>query len=170
MNISYTITFIIIFIIYLIYHYDLLNNFSKCNYNNDSNNNNINNNLEKYLDGYWLSENNFLKLSGIDNLILYLDIVNNFGYLVIIKNKKIIHNVEFTINYNNSIKIDNNNPLENISFNISFNSLDDEFIWNNKIFNAILSINDGNLKLFENNTLFGNLFKENKISYYLKNI
>ena len=29
---------------------------------------------------------------------------------------------------------------------------------------------NGNLKLFNNDTLFGNLFKENKISYYLKNI
>ena len=31
-------------------------------------------------------------------------------------------------------------------------------------------MNDGNLKLFENNILYGNLFKENKVSFYLKNI
>ena len=170
MNISYTITLIIIFIIYLIYNNNLLKKNNICKYeNNDIIN--INNNLDKYLSGYWLSENNFLKLSGIDNLILYLDIINNFGYLVIIKNKKIIHNIEFTINYNKKlIKIDNKNPLDNISFDISFNSLDNDFIWKNKIFNAILSISNGNIKLFENNTLFGNLFKENKISYYLNNI
>ena len=72
------------------------------------------------------------------------------------------HRVSF-INYEN-------NDLNNILFDISFISEDPEFIWQDKEFKCILSINDGNLKLFNGETLYANLFKDNKISYYLKNV
>lgn len=157
---------IIIIIIYLIY------NINAIDYKNTIIENNIiNNNINNYLEGYWISDNNFLKLSDIDNLILYTDIINNFGYLIIVKNKQIVHNIEFNINFNkNNIIIDNNNDLNNILFDISFISEDPEFIWQDKEFKCILSINDGNLKLFNGETLYANLFKDNKISYYLKNV
>ena len=145
MNNSVLFSIIVLILICIIY-------YNKCNtilpfqnpecYKTD--NNIIQDNLSKYLEGYWISDNNFLKISEIDNLILYIDIITNFGYLVIVKNKQIVHNIEFKTNYKKNTII--------------------------KVFNCILSINDGNLKLFEKNILYGNLFKENKVSYYLKNI
>jgi len=170
MNILLIFSIIILILICIIYYIPIEN--QEC-YKKEDNilSNNINiiqDNLSKYLEGYWISDNNFLKLSEIDNLILYIDIINNFGYLVIVKDKQIAHNIEFTIKYKKkSITIDN---LNNIKFDISFKSNDHDFIWKNKQFNCILSMNDGNLKLFENNILYGNLFKENKVSFYLKNI
>jgi hypothetical protein len=176
MNNSVLFSIIVLILICIIY-------YNKCNTilpfqnpecyktDNNINNNIIQDNLSKYLEGYWISDNNFLKISEIDNLILYIDIITNFGYLVIVKNKQIVHNIEFKTNYKkNTIIIDNDNNLNNIKFDISFNSKDPDFIWKDKVFNCILSINDGNLKLFEKNILYGNLFKENKVSYYLKNI
>jgi len=157
----------IILIIFYIIYFQKYENISN---NNILDNNIIEKNINAYLEGYWISDNNFLKLSDIDDLILFIDVINNFGYLIIVKNKQIIHNVEFTINFNQkNIQIDNNN-LDNVLFNISFSSNDPDFIWSNKEFKCILSMTNGNLKLFNNDTLFGNLFKENKISYYLKNI
>lgn len=157
------IIFIILFIIYNNhYQYYLNNNIDKCN---------LNSNINNYLEGYWISDTDFLKIADIDNLIIYIDAINNFGYLIIIKNNSIIHNVEFTINIdNNSVNIDNENSLNNILFEISFNSNDPNFIWSNKLFKCILSINDGNLKLFNDDTLYANVFKENKLTYYIKNV
>lgn len=173
MNILLIFSIIILILICIIYYIPIEN--QEC-YEKEDNilSNNINiiqDNLSKYLEGYWISDNNFLKISEIDNLILYIDIITNFGYLVIVKNKQIVHNIEFKTNYKkNTIIMDKNDNLNNIKFDISFNSKDPDFIWKDKVFNCILSINDGNLKLFEKNILYGNLFKENKVSYYLKNI
>lgn len=166
---------IILSVIILILLYVIFIDNSLCtniiNKNNNNQNEIVLNNINTYLEGYWISDDKFLKLSDIDNLILYVDIINNFGYLIIIKDKQIAHNVEFSINFDhNNISIEKNKNLDNILFNISFNSDDLDFIWKDKVFKCILSMNDGNLKLFNNETLYGNLFKENKISYYLKNI
>lgn len=157
------IIFILFYIIYILHTNNCDNTIII------ENNNNLNYNIIKsYLEGYWISDNNFLKLSDIENLILYIDIINNFGYLIIIKDKKIIHNIDFQIILDyDSINFENNN-LNNVVFDIIFNSNDINFIWNDILFKCILSIDNGNLKLFNDNTLYANVFKDNKISYYLK--
>lgn len=191
----------IIFYIYYIYYinkeiYDELddeiekledylgNNISKHNKNSKVNDiskvNNIskhNKNINKYLsylDGYWVSNKEFNKVSDIDNMILYIDFKNKTGSLIIISNNIILTKDDIDLNINeDNIKF-NNNILENLEFKCSFNKKNlksnKDFIWKNLNFNCILSIHDGNLKLFNNNTIYGDLFKDNMITSYINNI
>ena len=118
-----------------------------------------NEDTNKFLTGYWVSDNKFAKLSDIDDMIMLIDGSEHSGFLIIIIDKIINTNDEFFIKINN---IKNNNGF--YEFEIEFLSDDEDFIWYNKKFEGILSINNGNLKLFNNNILYANLYKDNKIT------
>lgn len=119
--------------------------------------------ISKYINGYWTSNNKFAKLSDIDDMILNIDIENLSGFLIIIIDKEIVNNDEFILKIN-KIQNKKNSIAE---FEVEFLSDDDEFIWFDKKFKAILSINEGSLKLFHNDTLYADLFKDNKMTYLL---
>jgi hypothetical protein len=117
------------------------------------------------LNGYWTSDKDFAKISNIDDMILNIDIENANGFLIIIIDKEINNSDEFILKIN---KIHNIKTNECTEFEIQFISEDDDFIWNDKKFKALLSIDNGSLKLFHNDTLYANLFKDNKMTYLLK--
>jgi hypothetical protein len=144
MLIYFLITFIILIISLIYYYYET----PKCH------------NLD-FLNGYWISNDEFNANSDIDNMILYFD-TDNVSNVSIIINNKLICNHEVTID----TTIDSNKD-NNIYFKCSFNSDDDDFIWQDLDFNAILSINTGNLKLFNDNILYADLFKDNIITSYI---
>lgn len=128
----------------------------------------INNvNIKNYINGYWTSDNKFSKLSDIDEMIIYFDLEKNNGYLIIINDNNIAINSEFDILLNDKFEYTYKDVNNNLLFNVEFKSDDNDFIWDNKIFNCILSINSGSLKVFHEDTIYADLFKDNKITYYL---
>lgn len=132
-------------------------------YSNITYNTYINQNNQNYLNGYWTSDSNFSKISDIDEMILNIDSEDSTGFLVIIIDNEINDNYEFIFKINKETNNKNYNEFE-----IEFLSDDENFIWDEKKFNAILSINDGTLKLFHNDTLFADLIKDNKMTQILK--
>jgi hypothetical protein len=121
--------------------------------------------IDDFINGYWTSDNNFAKISYIDDMILNIDIENSTGFLIIIIDKEINNSDEFILKIENS---KNKCKKKYKEFEIEFLSDDEDFIWYDKKFKAILSIDDGSLKLFHDNTLYADLFKDNKITYILK--
>lgn len=140
-----------------------LDNLIKNEFNNIENTNNI----LYFLDGYWVSDPNFNKLSKIDNMLLYFNLTKYLGTLLITSDNQITKNeIKLYIDEEN-LKTDN--------FIIRFNCLftdnnNNKFIWNNKNFNAILDIKNGNLKLYNKNILFANLFKNNLVTSYINSV
>ena len=171
MNNKYSIILLILVLCYIFYNIIQFNS-NQLNLFNESNtfDKKICNQLS-YLDGYWTSNPEFNKLSDIDNMIFYIDYTNNNGYLLIISNNKLISKNEITMLIDeNNIKSDNN-IYSNLLFKCSFMNNDKEdFIWNNIDFECILSINNGNLKLFNNNTLYADLYKDNMITSYINEV
>lgn len=171
MNIKYSIILLILVLCYIFYNIIQLNS-NQINLFNESNifDKKICNQLS-YLDGYWTSNPEFNKLSDIDNMIFYIDYTNNNGYLLIISNNKLISKNEITMLIDeNNIK-SNDNIYSNLLFKCSFMNNDKkDFIWNNIDFDCILSINNGNLKLFNNNTLYADLYKDNMITSYINEV
>jgi hypothetical protein len=156
-----------------LYNYNDYNDYDECSeyneYNEYSEYTEIKNNkILTYLDGYWISNSEFNELSDIDNMILYIDYKNKNGYLIIVSNNKIVAKEEFKLQIDNEIKY-KNNLYNNLSFNCEFIH-NDEFIWSKLKFKCILSINNGNIKLFNNNTLYGDLYKDNMITSYINNL
>lgn len=151
----------IIFIISIVI---LLSYFSSCNlYNTTSNsvinkckNNSISPNVKiDFINGYWTSDNDFAKMSDIDEMILNIDIENKKGFLVIVVEKKIVSNDEFDILLNKEC-----NEIEFVSDNINF-------IWNEKKFNFDISLIKGSLVLYYEDTIFASLYKDNKMTALL---
>ena len=137
---------IIIFLIYLIYFTYICKNKE-------------NHIIDEFINGYWISDNNFAKISDIDDMILNFDIKNSSGFLIVIIDKEINDSDEFILKIH---------KCENNEFEIEFLSDDENFIWYDKKFKAILSINEGSLKLYHNDTLYADLFKDNKMTHLLK--
>lgn len=171
MNSKYLIILSILVLFYIFYNVY----YSKNNQLNIFNESNIFDkqicNKLGYLDGYWTSNPEFNKLSDIDNMIFYIDYNNNNGYLLIISNNKLISKNEITMLIDeNNIKFDDN-IYSNLLFKCTFMNDDkNNFIWNNINFDCILSINNGNLKLFNNNILYADLYKDNMITSYINDI
>jgi len=125
----------------------------------------INNDLiiKNFINGYWTSNKEFAKLSKIDDMILNIDINDASGFLIIIIDKEINSNDEFFID------IDNFKYHDGVyKFNMELISDDENFIWNEKKFKCIMSINDGSLKLFNENILYADLYKDNNMTNLLK--
>ena len=126
----------------------------------------------EFINGYWTSDNEFAKVSDIDDMILNIDIENNTGFLIIIIDKEINDSDEFILKihklHNKKNKCKSNAKSNYNEFEIEFLSDDEDFIWYDKQFKAILSIDDGSLKLFHNDTLYADLFKDNKMTHLLK--
>jgi hypothetical protein len=123
-----------------------------------------------FINGYWSSDSDFNKIADIDNMLLYLDINNEYGKLIITKDNEIVSNDNMLFSISN---ISNKN--DSLSFNIIFESENDndlDFIWNNHKFTGILIFTTGNLQIYDNNnkTLYANLFKDNKITHYLNKL
>lgn len=166
---------IIIILLGLILLFTIITSYSDCDYKFNSltsttNNYICNDNYLNYLDGYWISNAEFNELSNIDKMILYINYSDNSGYLTIITNNEIISQDELDLNIDNNINFDKN-KLENMNFKLLFNNKEgNNFIWKNKEFNSILSINNGNLKLFYKDTLYADLYKDNMITSYINEI
>lgn len=111
--------------------------------------------IKEFINGYWTSDDDFAKLSEIDEMILNIDSKTMVGFLVIIVDNKIIINNDFDI-------LINCNEIEFISDSI-------EFIWNEKKFKISTSINKGSLQLYHDDVLYASLYKDNKISSLLDN-
>lgn len=169
------IIIIVLIIIIIFFSIDKLNapilfndtdKLDKIIYNKFDNIENTNNALY-YLDGYWVSDPNFNKLSNIDNMILYFDLNKYNGTLLITSNNQITKNeIKLYIDDDNLVK---NNFI--IEFNCLFNEINNnKFIWSSKNFNAYLDIKNGNLKLYNNKILYANLFKNNLITSYINTI
>lgn len=171
--------FIIITIIIIILFYFLYINNDK----NICKNNKLNNNLEyevrqcsgiafaddiNFIDGIWVSDNEFNKLSGIDTILLYIDSNSEYSKLLISINNNIVINENLIFNISN---IKYNKKKQNLKFIINFDSENNtDFIWNNINIKGKLNIKSGNLKLKHDDILYANLFKDNKMTYYLNNI
>ncbi len=163
------------------------NNLTLCN-------NKFNTQLDilSFINGYWISNEEFNNASDIDKMILYIDYINNTAKLVIINNNQIISNDEYQIYIDDdNVKYTPSGTKCNTSksrvsgsngdlitkFNITFipksiSNGESDNIWSNKIFNCILNINTGNIKLIDeqNKTVFGDLFKDNMISNFINSI
>lgn len=124
--------------------------------------------IEEYIDGYWTSDNKFAKVSNIDDMILNIDIENSTGFLIIIIDKEINNSDEFILKIHKIHNNKNKCKKKYNEFEIEFLSDDEDFIWYDKKFKAILSIDNGSLKLFNNDTLYADLFKDNKMTHLLK--
>lgn len=151
----------IIFIIFIVI---LLSYFSSCSLHNVNSNSIINkcknNNIspvvkKDFINGYWTSDNDFAKMSDIDEMILNIDIENKKGFLVIVVEKKIVSNDEFDILLNKDC-----DEIEFVSDNINF-------IWNEKKFNFDISLIKGSLVLYYEDTIFASLYKDNKMTALL---
>lgn len=151
----------IIFIIFIVI---LLSYFSSCslhnvNFNpiiNKCKNNSISPAVKKdFINGYWTSDNDFAKMSDIDEMILNIDIENKKGFLVIVVEKKIVSNDEFDILLNKDC-----DEIEFVSDNINF-------IWSEKKFNFDISLIKGSLVLYYEDTIFASLYKDNKMTALL---
>jgi hypothetical protein len=164
------ITLISICLIYFItlYFNNENNNISFTNFNKE--NTNI---IYKYLNGCWSSNLDFNELSDIDNMLLYIN--NNDCKLLIYKDNEIINNSDFNFKISDINKIDSNSNFD-YQFKLYCYSLietiDDcdelidtnENVWDNIEFDAMLSINNGNIKLFNKDTLYADLIKDNMLS------
>ena len=126
------------------------------------------NEISEFINGYWTSDNKFAKVSDINDMILNIDIENNTGFLIIIIDKEINDSDEFILKIHNISSKKNKCKKKYNEFEIEFLSDDEDFIWYDKNFKAILSIDDGSLKLFHNDTLYADLFKDNKMTHLLK--
>lgn len=126
------------------------------------------NDFKEFINGYWTSDNKFAKVSDIDDMILNIDIENNTGFLIIIIDKEINDSDEFILKIHKLHNKKNKCKSKYNEFEIEFLSDDEDFIWYDKKFKAILSVDDGSLKLFHNDTLYANLFKDNKMTHLLK--
>lgn len=128
---------------------------------------NENNEIKEFMNGYWTSDNKFAKVSDIDDMILNIDIENNTGFLIIIIDKEINNSDDFILKIGKSYNKKNKCDSKYNEFEIEFLSEDEDFIWYDKKFKAILSIDDGSLKLFHDDTLYADLFKDNKMTHLL---
>jgi hypothetical protein len=128
---------------------------------------NENDEIKEFINGYWTSDNKFAKVSDIDDMILNIDIENNNGFLIIIIDKEINDSDEFILKIHKSNNKKNKCDSKYNEFEIEFLSDDEDFIWYDKKFKAILSIDDGSLKLFHDDTLYADLFKDNKMTHLL---
>lgn len=117
-----------------------------------------------FLNGYWISNDDFNSYANIDNMILYLDTDNTSNISIIINNKLICNN---EVCCNIDTKTIKTSEPDNMYFKCTFETEDDEFIWDSLEFDGILSINNGNLKLFHDNILYADLFKDNIITSYI---
>ncbi len=153
-NIYYIILCLIIYSIFVISYFIIYNKESYV--------------LDNFINGYWTSDNNFAKASDIDDMILNIDIENSSGFLIVIIDKEINDSDEFILKIKKIHSPKNKCKTKYDEFEIEFLSDDENFIWYDKKFKAILSIDDGSLKLFHNDTLYADLFKDNKMSYLLK--
>lgn len=166
---------IIIILFGLILLFTIITSYSDCDYKFNSlttitNNYACNEEYLNYLDGYWISNEEFNELSNIDKMILYINYDEKNGYLTIITNNEIISQDELNLNIDDNIQFDKN-KLQNMNFKLVFNNKNsNNFIWKNKDFNTILSINNGNLKLFYKDTLYADLYKDNMITSYINEI
>lgn len=125
------------------------------------------NDFKEFINGYWTSDNKFAKVSDIDDMILNIDIENNTGFLIIIIDKEINDSDEFILKIHKIHNKKNKCKSKYNEFEIEFLSDDEDFIWYDKKFKAILSVDDGSLKLFHNDTLYADLFKDNKMTHLL---
>lgn len=148
MLIYFIITFIILLIILTYSYYPVVANDKQLD----------------FLNGYWISNDEFNSYANINNMILYLDTADTSNISIIVDNKLICNNeVSFEIK-KKSVKVSED---DNIYFKCTFNTDDDDFIWENLEFDGIVSINNGNLKLFHDNILYADLFKDNIITSYI---
>lgn len=164
--------YVVISLIFLliIYNYSDLINTQENTYVTDMNIDFLKDNILLYLDGYWISNPEFNKNSDIDNMILYIDFINKTGYLLIIFDNKVISKNEINL-YIDEDTIDLKKSNTNIiKYKCRFTSSKKEFIWNKIEFSCILNILTGNIKLFNNNILYADLFKDNLISSYINSI
>ena len=152
------IIFLVILLCYMsssnIYNFNDINNINRINRINRINQKHCKdhkNNID-FINGYWTSDNDFAKMSEIDEMILNIDMNNKKGFLIIIIENKIVSNNEFDILFNK-----NHDEIEFISDNINF-------IWNEKKFNFDISLNKGSLVLYDEGTIYASLYKDNKLS------
>lgn len=147
-----TIIFIVLFLIYLV----SINSNESIYLNHTKKENSEF--IKDFINGYWSSDDDFAKLSEIDEMILNIDSKTMRGFLVIIVDNKIIINNDFDILlfYNKC------NEIEFISDSI-------DFIWSEKKFKITTSINKGSIQLYHDDVLYASLYKDNKISSLLDN-
>lgn len=160
----FLIVIIILLISFIIYNNE--NKSMVVDYDVDNNNSNSVNN---YLDGYWISSDEFNNMSDITKMILYLDLNNNLATLIIIINNEIATNEKYYINIDEeNIKHKNGVYLIDILFKAKNNK---NVIWNNQKFKCSLNINSGNIQLVDStNTLYGDFIKDNQISNFISKI
>lgn len=160
----------VLLIIIIINNNNCTDNINLLSYTN-SNNNSLTSydKLLPFINGYWISNDEFNTASDIDKMILYIDYFSNNAKLVIISDNKLIVKDEYQIYIDEENINIKNLVLENIK--ISFISKENT-VWANKEFKCILNINSGNIKLIDNktNTVFGDLFKDNIISNFINSI
>jgi hypothetical protein len=114
--------------------------------------------IKEFINGYWTSDDDFAKLSEIDEMILNIDSNSMRGFLVIIVDNNIIINNDFDLLlFHNKC-----NEIEFISDSI-------DFIWSEKKFKISTSINKGSIQLYYDDVLYASLYKDNKISSLLDN-
>ncbi len=118
-------------LILIISLYNLYNNTIICETNN-------------FINGYWQSDSEFSSLSGLDDMILMLNTNDMTGLLIIVMDNNINGNDEFNFEITNINKKDNLH-----TFDIEFFTENSNFIWSDKKFNCILSINNGSLEIYD---------------------
>jgi hypothetical protein len=160
--------FLIVIIILLIFII-IYNNENKCTIVEYDCDNNHTNSVNNYLDGYWISSDDFNNMSDISKMILYIDMNNNLATLIIIIDNRIATNEKYYINIDeDNIKHKNGVYLMDILFKAKNNK---NLIWNNQQFKCSLNINSGNIQFVDrNDTLYGDFIKDNQISNFISKI
>jgi len=121
---------------------------------------------DNFISGFWKADQNYCDNAEISNMILYIDSIDNTGYLIINKDNDLIENSAFRLekkiisNYNNLLPFNNN-----IEYNVKFNSKDNnEFLWDNGNYILKLSIISGTIVIYKEDTIFSILYKDNSVS------
>lgn len=143
---------LIILIILIIYNYVLYS--EKKVYNN-------------FITGFWKCDSTFCKESEIDDMILYLNTNDNTGYLVITKDNELIDNSSFDINkrvVGNNIPFNSMLGNQYMKYNINFVSNNSDFSWGKGDYTLLVSIVNGTILIYKDDTLFSKLYKDNNIS------
>jgi hypothetical protein len=124
---------------------------------------------DKFTSGFWKADNSYCTEADIDDMVFYINCCTNTGHLIITKDNELIENSSFNIkkevinNSNNLIPFNNILGNQLLEYNIEFIS-DNDFLWNDGKYSLKISIINGSMIIYKDETLFAKLYKDNGIS------
>ncbi len=128
--------------IYILYNYIVINNY------------------KNHINGLYRGTNEFLEVSNLDNIIMYID--DKKGYIIINKDENTIFNETITFNHNlNSIfNYIIFNDIDIIEFKVKIPEIKNEWIIDKDFYNVRFSSINNTMEIYNNDTIFAILQRE----------